>query len=293
MRSAARSAAAIAITIMGALMMGVPAATAATSDPVADPGYVRFAHLSPDTTPLDARIAPEGADVPIGGQDALGYGGVSSYVPLPAGSYSVELVPSGAAEGTAPVVFGGLELAAGEAVTIAAIGVNDELADVVLEDDLSSPAAGLARVRAVNTAASSGAVDAAIISGVVLLDGSELGDSGEYTDIAPGPSELSLIADGTEDIASVDLAAGAVHTLFVVSDAQGILTVIPVVDAVAVAEPPVGGVATGGGALAEADGGRQTATLIGLGAIVALTASVIVLRVRRARGARAVDDGSR
>src|SRR5262245_28782637 len=76
------------------LMASSPAAGAATGSSV---GYVRLAHLSPDTPAVDVYLAKIG-DSSFAPQvfPHVGYGVMSSYLPLPTGTYAVSMRQQGA-----------------------------------------------------------------------------------------------------------------------------------------------------------------------------------------------------
>src|SRR5205085_9575316 len=84
-----------------ALVFGAVAAPpASAADPV---GYVRLAHLSPDTPDVDVYLNA------VGGGSAqvfkgVGYGVVSRYLAVPAGNYAVSMRPAGAPATDPPVL---------------------------------------------------------------------------------------------------------------------------------------------------------------------------------------------
>ena len=105
---------------------------------------MRVAHLAPDAPNVDVYVNgdPELTDVP--------YTTVSDYLSLPAGTQQVTVYATG--DTTSPVIDTPVELAAGGAYTVAAVGLvaDDSLTAQVYEDDLRVPASGNAKVRVVH-----------------------------------------------------------------------------------------------------------------------------------------------
>lgn len=224
------------------------APTAATTS--ADEGWLRLAHLSPDTKSVDVRVSAVSGGSTLLELKSVGYGGVSQYEPLPEGSYTVSMVPAGASASSAPVLSATAEISAGEATTIAAYGPNDDLQVRAFEDDLTAPSEGKARIRLIQASTQSSSVDVATTTGVAIAEGAEAGSVTDYAEIAGGDWTLALTSGRTESTAPVTVDQGSVTTLFVLDTATGGLTILPVVDSAAVADVPVGGVRTGGGWLA-------------------------------------------
>src|SRR5687768_13266997 len=75
--------------MMGVTVAAPPASAAAV-------GYVRLAHLSPDTPPVDVYLSVVAASGPAKKFPAVPYGGMSSYLPLDAGTYAVAMRNVGA-----------------------------------------------------------------------------------------------------------------------------------------------------------------------------------------------------
>ena len=99
MRLHSRFAAAVAVagTILAASLAAAPAASAATGT-----GWVRVAHLSPDTKQVDVRlVALSGSDRVVQVKD-VAYGAVSKYYALPAGEFAIAMRPGGGAARAPP-----------------------------------------------------------------------------------------------------------------------------------------------------------------------------------------------
>src|SRR6187551_1485257 len=71
---------------------------AATPAQAAGDGYVRLAHLSPDTPAVDVYLKSDSGAVKDQKFDGVAYGALSDYLRLPVGTYSVAMRKTGAAE---------------------------------------------------------------------------------------------------------------------------------------------------------------------------------------------------
>jgi hypothetical protein len=225
-----------------------PAATAATGQD----GWLRLGHLSPDTKTVDVRVAAlDGAGGTLYELEGVGYGDVSPYTGFPAGSYTVSMVPAGSSATTPPVISGTVDVTAGGATTVAAYGPNDDLQVQAFQDDLAMPSAGNARIRLIQASTITPTVDVATSTGMSIAQDARAGSATSYAEVPAGDWTLELTGEDVESTADVSVAVGSVSSLFVLDNADGGLTILPVVDSAAVGDVPVGGVATGGGGLAD------------------------------------------
>jgi hypothetical protein len=106
-----------------ALLLGVPAAlTAYASTSSTGTGWIRLAHLSPNTPAVDVYLYS------FGNSDAqivlhhVAYGTVSPYESVAAGDYSVAMRASGASATSPPVLSTSVTIQAGHAYTVAGMG---------------------------------------------------------------------------------------------------------------------------------------------------------------------------
>jgi hypothetical protein len=178
---------------------------------------LRVAHFSPNAPNVDVYVDDTAVleDVP--------FGAVSTYMTVPAGTRRVRITPAGDAE---TIVFEGDVGVANEATyTVAAVGevgdgVDRPFAPLVLEDDVSEPDDGTARIRVIHASPDAPAVDVSVVgSEDPLFDGVDFGQSGsiavpagDYTVEIRGDTESN---DG-DVVASFDvsLAAGGVYSAF-------------------------------------------------------------------------------
>ncbi|THG28752.1 DUF4397 domain-containing protein [Naasia lichenicola] len=251
-------------------------------------GYVRVAHLSPDTLEVDVTLSSLSGGTVLYKLSNVGYGGVSKYMSLPAGTYAIAMVPS-AGGATTPLVSASIDVTAGKAETVAALGRNANLSTQVVSDDLAAPTGSQARVRTVQASVNNSSLSVKTTAGLALASNASFGAVSSYTDVPSGSTTFDLTAGSLADTASADLAAGSTQTLFVLDTAAGGLTVVPVLDSVALTETPVGGVSTGGGALAVAEQQQNLEMGGGILSAAVLLAGIAALLVRsRRRAATAV-----
>ncbi|SOC48740.1 Sortase family protein [Blastococcus aggregatus] len=197
-----------------------------------------------------------GTDVATG----LGYGDVSGFGDLAAGSYAVSVRPAGSSPATAPALSARVEVPAEGARTLALSGGFADLTLSPLPDDPTAPATGTARVRVVAAAGGAAALDVAVVGGPVLASGLSLPAVSDYTPVPAGSVVLRLAgATGATDV-PVDVVAGTVVSLLVLDTPGGGLTVRPLIDATAPAVVPAGAVEAGGSAPPPARFPRLVAT---------------------------------
>ena len=236
-----RTAAAVVLTVVLTALLGATGVAAAQDRPT----HVRLAHLSPDTPPVDVTLVAVDDPQVRFTATGVGYGAVSDYRSLPAGAYTVSMSMAGAAPDSPPVIATTLLADGGDAFTVAGTGPYAELGLEVLDDDLSMPARGQARVRVVNAAAASGAVS--VSAGP--LDGLAVpfaGDSGYHT-VPSGNWTLRVTPEGraAQDV-PLEVGANSVHTVFLLDGPDGITAQVHR-DAAGSGTVPLGSVATGFG----------------------------------------------
>lgn len=269
-----------------------PAPTAAAAAPASD-AWVRAAHLVPGLGAMDISVTPvdrvsgeaaEGAEPAVELAFGATYGAVGEYEALPPGAYVAELRTAGADPSSEPLLTTGLEARAGAASTVAGLGTTDSPRLAVLSDDLTPPSPGTARVRLLPAAQSSPTVDVTAVDGPVVARGAAFGRPTGYAEVPAGPWTLDAVGEGTRGTTEVQMEAGTVYTLLVLDGDDG-LRLQGVVDAAGTTTTPVGGAATGTGAVEPAAAGTTSGpALVGAGAalLLAVGAAGVVVRRRRA-----------
>jgi hypothetical protein len=197
----------LGLALMTALALAAPAFAQGTAQ-------VRVAHLAPDAPNVDVYVngEPVLTDVP--------YTTVSDYLSLPAGTQQVTVYATG--DTTSPVIEAPVEIAAGGAYTVAAVGLvaDDSLTAQVYEDDLRAPASGNAKVRVVHASPDAGPVDVVPRGGQALVAGLTFPEASPYAEVPAGTYTLDVNAAGTNQTAltvpDAALASGGVYSAFAV-----------------------------------------------------------------------------
>lgn len=230
------------------------AASAAVPTAVSEQaGWLRLGHLSPDTKSVDVRVSAVSGGSTLLELDGVGYGDVSDYQELPAGSYTVSMVPAGASGSSVPVISETVTIESGTATTVAAYGPTADLQVRAFDDDLTEPATGAARIRLIQASTLTPEVDVTTAQGDAIARDAKAGSATGYAEIPAGDWKLDLTGDGVVDTADVSVTPGSVTTLFVLDTSSGGLTILPVLDSSSVGDVPDGGVDTGGGYLSSSE----------------------------------------
>jgi len=262
-----------------ALLLGIPAATAFASSATTGTGWIRLAHLSPNTPAVDVYLYSFDNSKAMIVLHHVAYGTVSPYESVQAGDYSVAMRAAGASATSQPVLSTSVTIAAGHAYTVAGMGPESGLRLQVLDDDLTTPS-GQALVRVIQASLKQQVVKVTLGS-TVLAGSLKFASVSGYQAVTPGTVSVSVSSGGGDANSSVTLAAGTVHTLVVLDGASG-LEIVNLEDASGSGKPPLGGVSTGFGGTAPHGPGSPVPWLvaIGAGSLLALTGG---LRLRRNR----------
>ena len=141
---------------------------------------------------------------------------ITDFVEVPAGTYNVQVVPSGA---TMPVVIeADLDLAAATDYTVIATDFVANITPVILTADGGGPAAGNVWVRFFHGSPDAPAVDIAVTGGPVLFANVPFQGYSDYIEVPAGTYDLEARIAGTMDVAlalpGIQLEDGAVYTAY-------------------------------------------------------------------------------
>ncbi|MEU5883805.1 DUF4397 domain-containing protein [Spirillospora sp. NPDC047279] len=289
----AKAARAGAVTVLTAGTVGLGAAPGSAAP---SQGYVRLAHLSPDTPAVDVYL--------YSGKGALdrrhqrlvlrhvAYGALSPYQRLNGGTYTVAMRPANAAASSKPVLSAEVRVRDGAAYTVAGMGPYKGIKLQVVDDSVDLPA-GCAAVRVIAASLKVPSVD-------VSLGGTRLASDLRFASVAPYeivPARTAQVRvrgeSGQRAGTRVAFGAGSVHTVVVLDGKPG-LKLLSLVDVAQGSQTPTGGVNAGlggmagragtsgtGGAGETGDGGRTAWTLAGLTVVAAGAGAVVLVRSRR------------
>ena len=266
-----------------AAAVAVVALSAAPAHAAAGDGYVRLAHLSPDTPAVDVYLKAKSAAVKPQTFRGVAYGDMSQYLRLPAGAYQVAMRKAGAPAGEKPVITTEVGVTNGGAYTVAGVGRFADLGLRVLTDDLKLPDAGKSKVRIIQASVKAPVLDVAGRNGAKIADGVQFATTTAYREVRPGKWSVRVAPTGggrTSELPCT-LGAGSVYSLVVLDDADGGLKPQLHVDAERQGTVPLGGVATGAGGSTPSS--PLPGALLAAAAAALLTGGVVVLLRRRLR----------
>jgi hypothetical protein len=270
---------AAALAVLAALALPLVGALPASAAPAQT--YLRLAHLSPDTPNVDVTLTSANDPSWSATVTGVGYGAVSDYRSLPAGSYTVAMRPAGAPADSPPVISTVLDAAPGAAYTVAGTGHYTALGLEVLDDELTMPPAGSARLRVVNGAATAPRVDLAVQDGPQIAQGVAFAGATDYKTVPIGRWNVVVSGAGAAPVTlPVDVATNATYTV-VLLDRGGSYVAELHKDATGAGTVPVGGVDTGMGGTADAAPAPWGTVALVLGVLGAATLLVVAVPARR------------
>jgi hypothetical protein len=267
---------ACALTLGLAGLFGAAASAASASTGT---GYLRLAHLSPNTPAVDVYLYSFGDPSAMVVLHHVAYGDVSPYQQVAAGEYTVAMRANGASPTSKPVLSTTINVVSGDAYTVAGVGPFAGLRLQVLDDRLTTPP-NKALVRVIQ--ASMHQTKVTVTAGSATL-GSNLNFTAVTAYKAVDPGTVTVTATGTTEHGSTQytLAADTIYT-FVVLDNSGQLKVTGLVDSAGANSMPQGGAQTGFGGTA-ARPGTSLLPWVGAAAAGLLVAAGGLIRLRRRR----------
>jgi hypothetical protein len=248
-------------------------------------GYVRLAHLSPDTPEVDVYLSSVSGGLAPKKFPGVGYGVVSDYLTLPTGTYAVAMRVAGAPESSPPVLSTQVTVGAGKAYTVAGVGKHADLGLRVVEDDLTLPHSGKAKVRIVQASLQAPVLNVSVASGATIADGVQFASTTDYREVDQGSWTVNLQQPGGGRASTVKctLTGGNVYSLIVL-DRPGGLTAELHTDAQRTGGMPQDGVETGTGGSRQPD---RLPTLLLVSLLALLGGGFALSRAQRARAQRA------
>jgi len=254
-------------------------AAAATSMPGMD-GWIRLAHLSPNTPAVDVYLYSfrnPHAKVIL---HHVGYGTVSAYMHVPAGEYTVAMRRAGASPGSVPVLSATVNVAADAAYTVAGMGPAKAVKLVVLPDRLMAPK-GKILVRVIQASLRPRLVT--VTAGQkVLASKLAFGRLTKYRVANPGRWAFRAVGGGKHASRMIELVPNCIHTI-VILDKPGHLKIDDLLDAAGSMAMPTGGVNTGLGGTAPSPASPAAPWLAtaSFGVLLALAGGLVLRRTRR------------
>jgi len=261
-----------------AVLLGIPVAAASASSATAGTGWIRLAHLSPNTPAVDVYLYSFGNSNAQIVLHHVAYGTVSPYEVVTAGDYSVAMRSSGASASSQPVLSTSVTVKANHAYTVAGMGPESGLRLQVLNDQLTTPS-GRSEVRVIQASLKQQTIKFTC-GGQAIVPKATFASVSTYQAIPASTWTMEALGSGgTKGTGRFAMNAGTVHTMVVLDGANG-LEIVNLEDAAGAGKPPVGGVTTGFGGTAGHGPGSPAPwlALIGAGALITLTGG---FRLRR------------
>lgn len=170
---------------------------------------VNVTHASPDAPAVDLIVD----DVEAGGD--LAFPGSTSYLRVNAGTRNVKV---NVANTATTVIEGDIPLAAGKYYSVFAVNTVASIEPLVLEDDLTTPAAGKAHVRFIHLSPDAPAVDITTTTGAIVFGDYVFKEASAFTPLDAGTYDLQVRVQGTAtvvlDLPGIALQAGKIYTVF-------------------------------------------------------------------------------
>lgn len=275
----------LAAVIGLALGLAGLAGPAASASPVAAAhshlGWLRLAHLSPNTPAVDVYLYSFGNPSAKIVLKHVAYGTVSGYEAVRAGEYTVAMRGAGAPAGSKPVLSTTVNVAAGKTYTVAGMGPASGLRLQILKDRLTTPR-GKALVRVIQASLQQHKVTVRTGRNV-LVRNLAFAAVTPYKTVPAGTWNVRAAGETGNAAESIHLAAGTIHTLVILDD-PGHLAIDNLVDAAGSRVLPAGAVQTGFGGTAPVPGSSPLPWLITVTAGLLVTLAGIA-RLRKSRRA--------
>lgn len=250
------------------------------------PGYVRLAHLSPDTPQVDVWVTSFRGSKFSEMLPSVGYGALSPYQRLSPGTYTVAMRSPGASKKSPPILSTNVTVASGKAYTVAGVGDNAHISLRVLTDDLSRPSPGKARMRVVQASMVAPVVDVSTTTGQSIAKNVAFPSTTPYAEVAAQQWTLQAnpVKAGVKTAAAaVQVKAGDIYTVLVLDRGKSAVQLAVRTDAAGSATMPVGSVDTGLGGMARASESGLPRSVLPAGLAVAGLLAGVVWTRRRTR----------
>ncbi len=271
----------ILVVAAAAFAIAGPIASSAAAAP-SKIGYVRLAHLSPDTPNVDVYLDDTSSKLKEQVFNGVGYGTVSGYLSLPQGTYSVSMRVSGADPSTPPVLTTKVTVVSGHAYTVAGVGRHADLGLRIISDDIVAPMNGKSKIRIVQASVKAPLLDVSLKGGQTIATGVAFATTTPYRSVDAGNWTLLVNPSGGAKSVplKVKLNPDSVYSLLIL-DGKSTLTADLLTDAGRNGDVPTGSVATGAGGT-QGGGHALLVPALSLGAIALIGAGVLAVRRRGA-----------
>jgi len=233
--------------VAGWLAAAAPAAMASPAAATRQAtGYLRLAHLSPNTPAVDVYLYSVGNSSAMVVVHHVSYGTVSAYQPVPAGDYTVAMRAAGKSSSSPPVLSTTVRIQVGHAYTVAGLGPAAGLRLQVLDDSLTTPP-GRSLVRVIQASLKEHKVTVTA-GGQTLTKNLAFGSVTSYVSVPAGTWNVKVAGGTMHASKSISLTADTTHTIVVLDD-PGKLAIDALTDAAGSNLMPAGAPGTGFGGM--------------------------------------------
>jgi len=257
-----------------------PAASAATagSMPGMD-GWIRLAHLSPNTPAVDVYLYSFSNSHAKLVLHHVAYGTVSPYMRVAPGEYTVAMRKPGASPASPPVLSTAVHVVADHAYTVAGMGPANGIRLQILQDRIMTPK-GKILIRVIQASLHQHLVT--VTAGKqVLAHNLAFGQLTHYQVANPGTWTFRATGGSEHTSRMIKLVPNCIHTIVILDD-SGHLKIDDLLDTAGAMAMPTGGVATGLGGTAPRPGPPAAPWLVvaAAGGLLALTGGAALWRTR-------------
>src|SRR6202453_2447859 len=199
----------ILLAALPLLLLAIPAGSVATASAATTTGWIRLAHLSPNTPAVDVYLYSFGNSSAQIVLHHVAYGEVSPYEAVTAGDYSVAMRSAGGSATSQPVLSTSVTIKADHAYTVAGMGPESGLRLQVLDDQLTTPP-GKALVRVIQASLKQQTVKVTC-SGKTIVPKASFASVSSYQAIPAGTWTMAAIGSGGAATQKATLPAAAGH----------------------------------------------------------------------------------
>jgi Domain of unknown function (DUF4397) len=274
-----RPLAGLALSVALTALLASPAPAATAKEMPGMDGWIRLAHLSPNTPAVDVYLYSFGNSHARVVLRHVAYGTVASYMKVAPGEYTVAMRAAGASPGSAPVLSTTVHVLADNAYTVAGMGPETGIRLQILRDRLHTPK-GKILVRVIQASLRQHLVT--VTAGKeVLASKLAFGQLSSYRTANPGTWTFRAAGESQHTSQAIKLVPNCVHTIVILDNARH-LKIDDLLDSAGM-DMPMGGVEAGLGGTAPRPGALATPWLVtvGAGGLLTLAAGLAIRHGRR------------
>jgi len=177
--------------------------------PAVQNANVKVVHASPDAPGVDLLV-----DDNVAGAN-LTYPNNTGYLEVAEGTRNIKVNVTGT---STTVIQADLPIIGNKNYSVFAVDAVANLTPIVIEDDLTSPAAGSSHVRFIHLSPDAPAVDITLADGTVVFGDYEFKESSDFTPLPAASYDLQVRLAGTStvvlDLPGISVMDGNIYTVF-------------------------------------------------------------------------------